>query len=84
MQEGYRHNSASADGVALRSLPSSSCTSTHTYSYNAMIDNSADVSIPIDHDKRRWMYRSGVMPEIAGPLSPGHAKSSRPYQRRRR
>ena len=84
MQEGYRHNSASADGVALYSLPPSFCTSTSTYSYKAMIDSATDVSIPIDCDKRRWMYRSGVMPEIAGPFSPGHAKSSRPYQRRRR
>ena len=89
MQEDYRHASASSDDSALSSLSPSLRPSTLSISdmngYVAdSVADSAHFGIASEHDKGRWMYWSGEMSGGSGPLSPGHAKSSRPDQRRRR
>jgi hypothetical protein len=85
MQEGSGHETTLMGGFVSYSLPPSSCFSTFFLSKrDADVDGATYRRIPIEHDRGRWMYWTGERSEYSGPFSPGHAKSSRPYQRRRR
>jgi hypothetical protein len=85
MQEGYRCDPTSMDGSVLCSLLPHSLSSTIiTTRYDADLEDSSLRVIPIVEDEdRRWEW-VGRRSELMKPHLPGHAKSSRPYQRRRR